>query len=363
MIPKPESTAVVAISRRGASLGVRIRDALGSDTVLYAERRFADVLSGGAVVPFDLPLRRVMGGLFSNHRRLVLMMPVGAAVRLLTPHIGDKHTDPAVVCVDDAGRFVVSLLSGHIGGADALAERVAHAIGATPVITSASYALGTLAVDLLGAEFGWRIEAGSDVVTRAAAAVVNGEAVGVYQDAGECNWWGGDGTLPANIHLCDSIDVLSAFDTALLITDRIFDAETISVRRLVTYHPRSLVVGVGCRRGVDVEELWCLLTETFAAHSLSVESVRLLATAGLKRDEPGIRLLSERLGVGIRFYDVDALNANPGPSGESASQRLLGVVGVAEPAALLASRGGSMVVPKVKSGRATMAVVRHQKCV
>ena len=150
-------TAVVAISRRGVSLGARVRDALGGGTALYVERRFAgDVESAAA---FDLPARPVVGRLFGECERLVLMMPVGAAVRLLAAHIEDKHTDAAVVCVDDGGRFAVSLLSGHVGGGDALAERVAEAIGATAVITSASHVLGTVAVDLLGSEFGWRIEA------------------------------------------------------------------------------------------------------------------------------------------------------------------------------------------------------------
>ena len=174
--------AIIAISRRGAALGAAIRDALGGDAALHVVRRFADDMDGA--IAFDLPVRPVVARLFGECERLVLMMPVGAAVRLLAAHIGDKHSDCAVVCVDDGGRFAVSLLSGHVGGADALTERIADAIGATAVITSASHALETLAVDLLGADLGWRIEASSTMVTRASAAVVNGEPVGVYQDAG-----------------------------------------------------------------------------------------------------------------------------------------------------------------------------------
>ena len=355
------SLAIVAISRRGAALGARIRDGLGEGAALYVERRFADDVKDA--ISFDLPARPLVGRLFDECDRLVLMMPVGAAVRLLAAHIGDKHTDAAVVCVDDAGRFAVSVLSGHVGGGDALAERVAGAIGATAVITSASHVLDTLAVDLLGSEYGWRIEASSATVTRASAAVVNGEPVGIYQDAGERGWRDTDKPLPPNLNICESIDELARFLNVLLISDRVDVSNRVAAfnpdtpKTLVVYRPRSLVVGIGSRRGVSVDELESLLCGTFEANHLATASIRCIATAELKRDEAAISLLAERLGVPVRYYEADALNAMPGPSGASASRRLLGIVGVAEPAALLAS-AGNIVVPKVRSASATLAVAR-----
>ena len=307
-----------------------------------------------------MPVRPLVARLFGECERLVLMMPVGAAVRLLAEHIGHKHTDAAVVCVDDAGRFAVSLLSGHVGGGDALAGQVAAAIGATAVITSASHVLGTLAVDLLGSEFGWRIEASSAMVTRASAAVVNGDPVGVYQDVGEQDWWDAEEPLPPNISLCGSVEELARFPNVLLISDRVDVSDRVAGLKpetLVVYRPRSLVVGIGSRRGVGVGELEGLLRGTFAAEGLAVESIRCIATAELKRDEAAIGLLARWLGAPMRYYGADELNRMPGPSGASESQRLLGIVGVAEPAALLASRG-EIVVPKVRSAAATLAVAR-----
>ena len=356
-----DATAIVAISLRGAAIGARVRDALGG--ALYVERRFADAVEGATA--FDLPVRPLVGRLFNEYERLVLLMPVGASVRLLAAHVEHKHRDAAVVCVDDAGRFAVSLLSGHVGGGDALAERVADAIGATAVITSASHVLGTLAVDLLGSEFGWRIEASSAMVTRASAAVVNGEPVGVYQDAGERGWWDAVKPLPSNVTVCESVEELAQFPNALLISDRVdfsdrvaaFKSKTRASDTLVIYRPPSLVVGIGSRRGVGVDELEGLLRDTFAAEGLAVGSVRCIATAELKRDEAAIGLLAERLGAPVLYFGADELNGMPGTSGASESQRLLGIVGVAEPAALLAS-GGEIVVPKVRSAAATLAVAR-----
>lgn len=351
-------TVIVAISRRGGALGRRIRDALGDGAALHVERRFAADIEDA--LPFELPARPLVARLFGDCDRLVLMMPAGAAVRLLAANIGDKHTDAAVVCVDDGGRFAVSLLSGHAGGADALAERVADAIDATAVITSASHALSTLAVDLLGREFGWRIESNSMTVTRASAAMVNGEPVGVYQDAGERGWWDAEKLLPPNLNICESIEELAQYPNVLLISDRTDVSDGVKAlepRTLVIYRPRSLVVGIGSRRGVGVNELELLLRHTFAAFGLSPDAIEGIATAELKRDEAAIGLLAESLGVPVRYFEADALNAMPGPSGASESQRLLGIVGVAEPAAMLAS-GGDIIVPKARSASATLAVAR-----
>ncbi|MCH8923480.1 MAG: anion permease, partial [Planctomycetes bacterium] len=144
---------------------------------------------GDTVESFDLPLRPVVERAFAEYSSLVLFLSAGASIRLLAPCLESKKADPAVVCVDDAGSFCVSLVSGHVGGADRLAQEVARHLKATPVITSASHASGTLAVDLLGREYGWRLTASSTTVTRASAAVINARSVGVWQGAGEPGWW------------------------------------------------------------------------------------------------------------------------------------------------------------------------------
>ena len=195
--------AIVAISQPGSELARSLQTLLDGEVTLYLDRRF--IRDGDDATAFDLPVRPVIHQVFDNYQRLVLFIPMGAVVRLLAPRLESKHRDPAVVCVDDGGRFAVSLISGHTGGADALAQMVAKALGGTSVITSASHATGTLAVDLLGQEFGWRVEADSTTVTRASASVINGESVGIYQDSGEPDWWPEDHQLPQNIRVYPSL--------------------------------------------------------------------------------------------------------------------------------------------------------------
>ena len=378
-------TAIIAISRRGSELARSLLTSFDADATLYLDRRF--IRDGENATPFDLPVRSLIHRSFASYQQLVLFMPVGAAVRLVAQRLEDKHQDPAVVCVDDGGRFAVSLVSGHTGGADALADKVASSLNATPVITSASHVMGSLAVDLLGEEFGWRVEADSQTVTRASAAMINDEPVGLYQEAGEPGWWPASRPLPDNLRVYSSLDDLasSGCASALLVSDatRIAAeyAEAGGDSPAVVFRPYSLVAGMGCRKGVPTSELEGLLASTLDENGLALPCLSVIATADLKREEPGILELAAKLGVPVRCFSTGQLNdvferrdedfcqpafqmagkSIPGfaPTRSPAPQRLLGVAGVAEPAALLASGNDRLLVAKQKSSGATVAVARR----
>ena len=122
--------------------------------------------------------------MFSTHDPIVFMISVGAVVRLIAPYLHSKAEDPAVLVVDESGKFVIPVLSGHQGGANACAEQIAAWLGAIPVITTASDVGQTLAVDILGRELSWRIEAPKINITRVSAHVVNGDPVALVQETG-----------------------------------------------------------------------------------------------------------------------------------------------------------------------------------
>src|SRR5262245_26897676 len=147
-------------------------------------------------------------------------MALGIVVRTLGPLTRDKHAEPPVVVVDEAGRFAVSVLGGHGGGANRLAEEVAAALGATPVVTTASDALGLPSADLIGQPFGWRIEDRRHL-TAAAAAVVRGDPVGVYQDAGRRDWWQPFGPWPDHFRRLESWPPAEPWAALLVISDRL----------------------------------------------------------------------------------------------------------------------------------------------
>ena len=361
----PEKTAIIALTHNGARMARTLAGSLDRDHTLFIDRRFRKDADSGET--FELPLRPVVKRAFAEYSSLVLFLSAGASIRLLAPLLESKQVDPAVVCVDDAGSFCVSLISGHVGGADQLAREVAVCLGARAVVTSASHASGTLAVDLLGREFGWRLKADSTTITRASAAVINGQPIGIWQGAGEPGWWPDETPLPENIAVYATLEDLaaSACATALIISDTTGDLETLLADKItVVYRPRSLVIGMGCRRGVPVEELESLLAEALRENGLSAECLAEIATAEIKRGEPGLEQLAERHGVPLSFLQADELNGvfetNPG-SITSKSERahgLVGVWGVAEPAALLTAGANELLVTREKTTRATIAIAR-----
>ncbi len=365
-------TAIVAVSRSGAALARRLASSM-MDATLYLERR-TGVDSSPNNAPhqsYDLPLRPVIQDLFSRHEALVVFLPIGATVRLLAPVLGSKRQDPAVVCVDDAGRYAVSVLSAHLGGADALAHRVADSIGAQAIITSASDALDVTAIDLVGRDAGWRTESSATDLTRVAAAVVNRDPVALWIDPEAGVAWPDDTPLSANIFPVTYLSDVQEprYAAALIVSDRLFALET--GRPLVTYRPPTLVAGVGCRRGVSEEHLRELMLRTLEEHGLAAMSIAKIATVDIKADEAGIIALADSLDVPMETYDgaqlnsaaADSIDTSRSASGlhrptASAARDLLGVFGVAEPAAMLGSGADGVIVPRAKSDRATIAVAR-----
>lgn len=339
--------ALVAFTPAGAALAARLQAALPA----------SEVFAGGE------PLAAVVGRLFREGRPLVIFAAAGVAVRLVAPHLVDKDQDPPVVAVDDAGRYAICLLGGHRGGGNELARRVAAALGAQPIITTASAVHGLPAVDLLGQALGWRLEASPQARKRAAAALIRGEPVGLYQDAGEPieahpQAWGHPGAAwPACITRYPSLEALAAAQpaAALVITDRAVPLRP----EWVVYRPPTLAAGMGCVRGAPAAALAELLGQALAEAGLAAGSLFCLATLNAKGDEPGLRELAERLGVPLRLYSAAELTAVPGlPNPSEYVRQQVGTPGVAEPAALLASGGGQLVVAKRKSRWGTVAIAR-----
>jgi cobalt-precorrin 5A hydrolase len=315
---KDAQVAIIAVTRRGVALG-RCLSQLFPGSHLYLPERFAAGQTPDEHI-FLPPAKKVVHKAFAQYRYLVLIMAVGAAVRLLASELKGKGKDPGVIVVDDGGTFAVSLLSGHVGGANKLTKWVASFLGAQPVITTASEVSGTVAVDLLGKEFGWEIE-DSDNITRVAARLVNGEYIGIYQDAGEACWWQEDSPLPDNIHVFTSIEALMESDcqAALIITDRILGERCQSLPGgTVTYRPKSLVVGIGCKRGTEAVAIEEAVKRVFTEHGLSIKSIRKIATIDSKKNEAGLLEFAQKYHLPVDYFDTEALSRVEFPSEPSA---------------------------------------------
>ena len=225
--------AVVAITRHGIALAGRVVAALPGAQLFAPEKfRTETEAASSASTCYVGKTGDQIPALFAAFDGIVAIVSLGAVVRLIAPHLKSKEIDPAVVVLDEGGKFAIPILSGHLGGANALAGRLATAIGATPVLTTASDSRETIGVDLLGRELGWTFEATHDELVRASAAVVNDELVALVQEAGSSDWWtkhanGRQGPLPANVSLFEKLEEVDPekFAAVLWISNRQMPAD------------------------------------------------------------------------------------------------------------------------------------------
>lgn len=337
-IPAPAAQAgglaVVLLSPAGLETARRIREALPEARLhgLASRVTAADVVFGDA----SAHLRR----LFAEGTAIVGVCAAGILIRALAPVLADKRAEPPVLAVATDGGAAVPLLGGH-RGANALANRIADALGGAAALTTAGEVAAGLALD--SPPDGWRI-ANPEAVKPVAAALLAGAAPRLIVEAGDPGWLSG---LPR----------AEGARLGIRITDR---AVAGSPDELV-FHPPVLALGVGCERGAEAAELESLARETLAAHDLSPAAVACVVSVDLKADEPAVNALAAALDVPARFFTPAELEAQA-PRLANPSEvvfRETGCHGVAEGAALAAAGAdGELIVAKTKSRRATCAVAR-----
>jgi cobalt-precorrin 5A hydrolase len=351
----------VAITKHGVEMA---RNLAGNfpGTDLYYMSKFArgDETEKGYVL-FDDSVKLILPDLFKKYSGLIIFISLGAVVRMIAPILEDKKKDPAVLVIDDQGENVISVLSGHLGGANELTRQVAEVIGARPIITTASDVQQTIPVDLFGRSFGWEIES-FERATPVSASVVNEERIAVVQEAGETNWWNYNKPLPEHIKIYGTAQeaMKVAFDAALVVTDRLLNPaeEAALLGNGVLYRPKTMVLGIGCNRGTSAEEIEQTIKDTLLELNLSVKSVRNVATIDLKKDEEGLLAVCDKYKWKLVTYSPEQLNKVPLKNPSETVYKYTGAYGVSEPAALLSSGASGWLLEKRKSGNLTISVAR-----
>lgn len=269
----------------------------------------------------------------------VLVCATGIAVRAVAPFLADKGSDPAVVCVDDGGRWAISLAGGHQGGANALAREVGGLLGAQPVVTTATDAAGLPALDTLP---GFRAEGDVASVTRI---WLDGERPAVAVDPALRQW-----PLPPSLGTQDDPR------PAVLVTD----ADVAAGAGRVILRPRSLVVGVGASSGADPARLYDLVTTTLRTAGVHPDAVAAVATIDIKHAEPAIHQLADRLGVPLKAIPAAALARVAVPNPSPVVDAAVGTPSVCEAAALLGGGpGATLIIEKRRSADVTVAIARR----
>ncbi len=358
--------AIYAITVHGLAIGARLAAALpGAD--LIVSKKLVDRAPAGSI-ELPLPMGPTLASTFTAYDCHVFVISVGAVVRMIAPLLLDKKVDPAVVCVDDDARFSICVLSGHVGRGNAFTDRVAQALGATPVVTTASDVRGTLTVDILGRDLGWTLDDPDRNVTSGCAAVVNAAPVLFVQEAGEPAWWPLDRPLPEGVTYATSLEGVDpeAFEMLLIASDRdLRRGHPRHWERAVIYRPKSLVLGVGCDRDTPTALVERGIRAILDREEFAFASVKALATVDRKADEVAFLEIAKRFDWPLRTFTAGELDAVPGIETPSAMvAKHVGTRGVAEPAALLAAGAERLALTKqiyteAGAGRSmTLAVAR-----
>ena len=334
--------AIVCITKNGINISKRIKEKIPSASI-YAQSKHKD--SSDGIIWFEKNTKIMIEEIFKEYESIICIFSLGAVIRLISNLLKDKKTDPAVIVIDDKANFVISTLSGHLGGANSLTKSIADILNSTPVITTAADVNETIAVDLLGSEFKWRIE-NFENVTKISAFMVNEEKIGVYQDAGETKWWNKE--LPKNVSIVKDIDELRSddFKAGLIISDQII-TDPLLVNKSVIYRPKSLVVGLGFHWDTTQKEIEDGILKVLKENGLSFLSIRNLSTINRGKSPASLGSFSDKHGIPLEFYDKEKLDKIMVPNPSDVVKKYEGTSSVSEASSILSS-GGELIVAKQK---------------
>ena len=332
--------AVFAYSRRGCETALRVKDALCASEDqcrCFASKKYA----GGVFESIESPCSRFTGPLFAWADAMVFVGAVGIAVRSIAPYVRDKRTDPAVISVDELGKFVIPLLSGHIGGANELSLRLAQAMDAIPVVTTATDINGKFSVDA------WAVRQGLFIASMHAAKKVS--AAILERTVPLCCDFPIAGAQPpgteagnsGDVGICISWKQKRPFGETLLLV------------------PPVLHLGLGCRRGTPKKAIREAVERVLAERQIHPKAVKCAASIDLKRDEPGLLAYCEEQGWPAAFYSAEALQGLEGDF--TPSERVLRVTGVdnvCERAAMMGAH--RLVVRKTAHNGVTVALAEER---
>lgn len=360
--------AVIYVTAAGSATAHRIEKALKSAGIsckIFAPKKYASEGEEAMQRHFSEEIRHIFG----SFDAIVGVMAAGILIRAVAPLISSKLIDPAVVCVDVSGRFSVSLLSGHYGGANHLAKLIADGIGAAAVITTASEEVGRKSVEEVARSLHCRIANPKSLVD-VNALIVNGREIvvvfsgfsGLKVPGSVCGY---------GVRVAESLDraleTLKGFDGGILVTRE--SLEALKVLRdfpkpVAVLEPKAIVVGIGARKEVNAEEVSEAVNRALEMAGVPLAFALKLATADIKRDSEGIAGAGHGLNLPIQFISLDALrefsHRDLSPDTEAVRRRL-GVGGVCERAALIAAGGKArLILRKVKLGRVTVAVAEAE---
>ena len=359
---------VVAITRAGVETALKIKKALdnsGLTSEVYAPKKY----SQNGVIPLEKGFADFFKESFHSTDALVGVMATGIIIRAIAPYLESKLVDPAVIGVDATGKFIISLLSGHYGGANELTKIIAEGIGGIAVITTATDVTGKQSVDDLARSLHLSIQNPESLVA-VNSAIVNGDhmVVVLLGDVQIATEQIGCYEIKRAKSASEALEILNGYDAGAIVTDQPLPRNTFTIDKIVKpftmLKPKRIVVGLGARKESSVQSIVEAVEKALEETHLLLANVERFATVDIKRDSPQMIEAAEHLGKPLDFLSVDALRSvnhkDLSPDSEMV-QRKIGVGGVSERAALLkAGKTPKLILKKTKLNGVTVAIAEGE---
>lgn len=341
--------AVVTLSAKGLETALKVGEAFESD-IYTLEKYIDDGMDSFNVKAIPGRFKDFNGYLFENYRTIVYIMATGIVVRDIGPYLKHKSLDPAVLVMDGKGDYVISLLSGHLGGANEKTLRLAEKIGAQPVITTMSDVVGKTAVDLIAMKLDCVLDS-FESAKKVTADIINDDMVSI---TGDCEIKGEN--LPVNI-------VVGDHDKAKgrIVVSNKRDVDLKGGDALII--PRNIVLGVGCRRDTPFEKIDSFIREELERNNLRMKSIKRMSSIDLKANEKSLLEFSERLGIEFVTYSSDELVKYEDRFEVSKFvKKTTGVGSVSETSGYVGSNFGRKITGKTAKDGMTLSIWEEEKC-
>lgn len=320
-----KKTIIIPVSKAGMSVAVTLqREIDGSEIKMH---------------------RTVDQSHLADYDNIVFIGALGICVRMISSLAVDKHTDPAVVCVDSTGKYAISVLSGHIGGGNDLCRHVASVIGAEAVITTQSDNEGLWGLDTLASKFGWKDETLNASMNDVIFAFVNGVKTALLLDVNDKGTDYLRRTMPPNVEIIHEPSEAADFKLLIAVTPFEYD---VAVPTII-FRPRVLTLGIGCRKGCDPSGVPEYIGRVMKENNVSPLSLLKAATIELKKDEPLLRAVTGYFDLERpEIFSPDQLAEIDVPNPSEKVEAVTGVSSVAESSAVRSASGGPLVIEKMK---------------
>ena len=347
-----EKVSVLAITKNGINIGEELKE-LFPNWDIFVPSKLSN--ENKSITWYSEPTSDKIIELFKNSDALICLFSLGAVIRLIAPYLKDKKTDPAVIVIDDKTNFVISVLSGHIGGANELTQEISEKLNALPVITTAADVNKTIAVDLVGREFNWKID-DETTVTKISAHMVNSEPIGVFQQTGNKKWYK---KLPKNVIIYNSLEELKKSNSKahLIISDTIIDSGL--AQESVIYRPQSLVIGIGLHWDTTKDTIKDGIEHCLKKFNLSSKCIAKLVSIKKPEDVQGLIDLGKEMQIPVEYVNREELAEIITPNPSSTVKAFEGTASVSEAAAIKVSNGELIVEKQKFPPNLTIAIARR----